>query len=266
MLVESLDFIEKHLCDEIKTADVAAACCCSKSTLEKLFQCINHISVHEYMVRRRMMLAARRIAQRPEESLLSIALEYGYQSHEAFTRAFRNVWDLNPSEFRKRKFVELYPKILGPPRVLEAAEEGEMILMRNVDISQLYDVFKERKDCYFICCDVKKMMSINKIAHKAGDLAIIEALRRMEEAAGEEDMIFRIGGDEFCILTDSDSQEKAESVAGKIRGQNDKTFQYEGQEIPLSMHVVAVRYEGGQLNYGGLFTKLHSAIREGKQR
>ena len=110
------------------------------------------------------------------------------------------------------------------------------------------------------------MMSINKIVHKAGDLAIIEALRRMEEAAGEEDMIFRIGGDEFCILTDSDSQEKAESVAGKIRGQNDKTFQYEGQEIPLSMHVVTARYEGGRLNYGDLFTKLHTAIREGKQQ
>lgn len=260
LLVESLNFIENHLCEEIKVADIANACCCSKSTLEKLFQCINHISVHEYVVRRRMMLAARRIAEHPEESLLAIALEYGYQSHEAFTRAFKNVWDVNPSEFRNRKFVELYPR-LGEP-----IKEGEMIFMKNVDISQLYDVFQERKNCYFICCDIKKMMSINEIAHKAGDLAIIEALRRMEEAAGEEDMIFRIGGDEFCILTDSSSQERAESTAEKISGQNEKTFCYEEQEIPLSLHVVTAKYEGERLNYVGLFTKLHSAICEGKQR
>ena len=58
LLVLGLEYIEEHIKDDIKTQDIALACHCSKSTLEKLFQCVNGISVHSYIVRRRMMLAA----------------------------------------------------------------------------------------------------------------------------------------------------------------------------------------------------------------
>lgn len=55
LLAGALQYMEDHLCDEIRTEDVAAACFCSKSTLEKLFRCVNNITVREYLVRRRMM-------------------------------------------------------------------------------------------------------------------------------------------------------------------------------------------------------------------
>lgn len=50
----SLEYIENHLESDIRTEDVARACYCSKSTLEKLFRCINNISVRDYLIRRRM--------------------------------------------------------------------------------------------------------------------------------------------------------------------------------------------------------------------
>lgn len=94
LLSISLAYMEDHLCEDIKTEDVARECYCSKSTLEKLFRCVEHISVHDYIVRRRMMKAARLMMDKQDMALLDIALMYGYSTNESFTRAFKQVWEL----------------------------------------------------------------------------------------------------------------------------------------------------------------------------
>ncbi|MDE5865079.1 MAG: AraC family transcriptional regulator, partial [Lachnospiraceae bacterium] len=96
LLMAALEYIELHLSDEIKTEDIAGICFCSKSTLEKLFRSVHNISVHEYIVRRRMMLAAKKISQYPEIPILDIAIEYGYSTHESFARAFEQIWNCKP--------------------------------------------------------------------------------------------------------------------------------------------------------------------------
>ena len=66
LLLTALEYIENHLRDEIRTEDITGACFCSKSTLEKLFRSVNRISVHDYLVRRRMMKAARMLKEEPD--------------------------------------------------------------------------------------------------------------------------------------------------------------------------------------------------------
>ena len=259
LLMAAFEYIEIHLCDEIRTEDIACACFCSKSTLEKLFRRVYHTSVHEYIIRRRMMLAARKISGQPEISILDIALEYGYSTHESFTRAFEQIWNCKPSEFRNAKFTELFPRLTAPPM------KGDNYIMqkRHVDISELYDLFQERKDCFFVLCDIKHMIDINEISHKAGDLAILEQMRRMTAASGEEDIVFRIGGDEFCILTSSSEIAYAERIADNIRSMNDQTFPYEDREIPLFLHVAIVSLKECQ-RYEEVFAGLHNALLAGK--
>lgn len=260
LLMTALEYIEVHLRDEIKTEDVAAACFCSKSTLEKLFRSVHDISVHEYIVRRRMMLAAKKLSMQPGLSILDIAVEYGYSTHESFARAFEQVWHCRPSELRTKKFTELFPRLSVPP------QKGEDYIMqrRHVDISELYDLFQERKDCFFVVCDIKHMLAINDISIKAGDLAILEQMRRMTAASGEDDIVFRIGGDEFCILTVSSDAAYAEQIAEKIRGMNEQTFSYESQEIPLTLHVTAISLKECS-RYEEVFAGLHNAIKESKE-
>ena len=135
---------------------------------------------------------------------------------------------------------------------------------RNVDISELYDLFKERRDCYFVCVDIKHLVPINEISHKAGDLAILESLNRMNQAAGEDDIVFRIGGDEFCMLTNSEDAVYAEEKAAKIRACNGDTFDYEDKKIPLSLHVVVTKSDSKNVRYNELFEKLHMAIKDCK--
>lgn len=260
LLLAALEYIEAHLCDEIKTEDVAVTCFCSKSTLEKIFRSVCDISVHEYIVRRRMMLAAKKLSQQPGISILDIALEYGYSTHESFARAFKQIWNCKPSEFREVKFTELFPRLCIPPK------KGDNYIMqrRHVDISELYDLFQERKDCFFVLCDIKHMVAINEISRKAGDLAILEQMRRMTAASGEDDVVFRIGGDEFCILTESNNITYAQQIADKICSMNNQVFLYENQEIPLTLYVSTIRLKEC-CRYEEVFAGLHNAIKDSKE-
>ncbi len=261
LLANALTYIENHLDKEIKTQDVADACFCSKSTLEKLFRCVNNTSVRDYLIRRRMMKAARMIIEEPQTVLLDIALSYGYSTNEAFTRAFKQVWNCNPSDFRHNsRFSELFPRIAMP------LENGDDYMQnrKHVDISELYDLFVTRKECYFVCCDIKHLVPINDIFHKAGDLAILECMNRMLAASSDTDVVFRIGGDEFALLTDSTDISYAEQIAEKIRECNGQTFRYEEQDIPLNLHISITRLESSHVKYNELFTSLHLAIKDSK--
>jgi AraC family transcriptional regulator len=135
---------------------------------------------------------------------------------------------------------------------------------RHVDITELYELFKERKDCYFVCCDIKSLLPINDISHKAGDLAILETAKRMEQAAGNEDIVFRIGGDEFVLLTNSKDILYAENISKCILKKNGQPIIYEGKETPLSMYAGVTRFNGNIIKYDELFIQLHNAIRENK--
>lgn len=259
LLATAIAYMEEHMQEDIRTEDVANACYCSKSTIEKLFRNVNNISVRDYLMRRRMTKAAKTIVEHQELSILDVALMYGYSSNEAFTRAFLQIWNCSPSKFRENAYTwELFPRLNVP------MENGEvdMELRRKYDISELYDLFKSRMGNYFICCDIRSLVPINEISIKAGDIAIIESMRRMDEAAGPEDVVFRIGGDEFAMLTNSDDEAYAQSIVDKILSHNGEPIVYEGQEIPLKLYAGPVKWQGKVLRYNDLFTQLISALRE----
>lgn len=260
LLVASLEFIEGHLCDDFKTEDVASACFCSRSALEKLFRCVNGISVHDYVVRRRMMLAARQLVFHPERSILDIALEYGYSTHESFARAFEQVWNSKPSEFRSSRYSELFPRL----RIISEDGGTGMLGQKHVDISGLYDLFQERKDNFFVCCDVKGLIKFNEISRKVGDLALLESMGRMVNAAGEQDMVFRIGNDSFCVLTAEGGQEYAEQLAARVRDMNGQTFEYEGRQLSLTLYVCVVRLGSKDLKQEELLANLEKEINRSK--
>lgn len=260
LLTAALEFIEQNLDSNIKTSDIANACYCSKSTIEKMFRCINNISVHDYILRRKMTSAARLILSDTDMNLLDVALHFGYSSNESFTRAFEHIWHCKPSEYRKKqRYYELYPRLLCPLKI----GDEYMDTRKHVDISELYDLFQERSNCYFVCCDIKGLIPINNISHAAGDKAIIESLNRILAAAGDEDIVFRIGGDEFALLTDCPDCSYAEQLAKNISEHNGETFDFEGQKISLSLYTSITRLENTK-KYSDLFTNLHNVIRNNK--
>ena len=265
ILIRALEYIEENISNSVKTEDIANHCYCSKSSIEKIFKCLNRISVHDYITRRKMSLAGKMLMERPERTILDVALEFGFSGNEAFTRSFRQVWNMTPSEFRKAEHKAiLFPQYVGYTEIGEGVKDDMM--RKNVDISELYDLFIARRDCYFVCSDIQGLISYNEIARKAGDLAIIEAMRRMEAAAGEEDYVFRIGADEFVMMTNSRDIEYANSVAEKVLKCNGQTFSYEDRELKLGLYVSVVKLKGNEMRYKELFDTLHTQILESKYK
>ncbi len=260
LLTTALSYLEDNLTEKITTEDVAKACYCSKSTLEKLFRCVSHTSVHDYIIRRRMMKAAKILYSHREISILDVAVLYGYTSNEAFTRAFKQVWNCTPSEFRNStRYSELFPRFEFD------LDKGEQI-MKKVDISELYDLLRERIGCHYIIGDIVGLIPINDISRAAGDLALIEAMNRLNNVAGENDIVFRIGPDEFVLLTDSKDMEHVKKLASEIESKNGNTFAYEGKDIPLSLYVlVSTLTKGAHGDSGEMYNQFQNVINEFKK-
>ena len=103
--------------------------------------------------------------------------------------------------------------------------------------------------------------------HEHGDVGIITVSEAIRTISEKDDISARIGGDEFVILTDSSDENYARNIGEDILGHNEEVILWEGKEIPLSLYVRIVRYEGGTaLRYSEFFTMLHNELSEERKR
>lgn len=261
VISDVLEYIETNLTEDIKTDDIANQLLFSKSSIEKLFKFATNISIKDYTIRRRMSKAAKDL-ENSDITLLDLAMKYGYGSNEAFSRAFRSVWMINPSEYRKNpNHFELFPAVKLDGELLEE----KSMFKRKYDISELYDIIKERANCYFVCIDIKNLIPTNEISCEAGDIAILTALKRLENAAGEDDIVFRVGGDEFVALTNSEDAKYAENIINEVLSHNGELIDYKEAEVPLSLYAVYCKRETKPLRYSEFFTLVQDKLNGVKQ-
>lgn len=238
-LRRALEYTEEHLSGDFLQKECAAASMCSLSGLQKLFRYVFHISIGDYVTRRRMTLAAR--ALKSGRSVLDTALDYGYRSPEAFTRAFIRVWGITPQRYAKnRSFTELFPKLDFP----QTAEHkgGEVIMKNRFDITELYDHIRSKEGKYVLCFDTCCLDNINKTyGRKAGDAVIRESLNRIEQACGDDMFMFRIGGDEYVLVTDCSEPEEVKSIALSVMSHNGEMINCDGIELPISLRAGAIK-------------------------
>ncbi len=255
ILSKALDYIEENLGNGVTPEECAQVCCYSLSNMQKLFSCAFHIGISDYISRRRITLAARELIE-TEKTVLEIALKYGYNSHEVFTRAFSRLWGVTPAKFRKNSgFSEIYPKLGRNERLID--EKGNEIMSSKIrfDVSHLYDFISERRGKYAVCFDVCHLMYINDtFGRAAGDAAIAECLRRIDEAAGEDMLLIRVGGDEFVLVTNTSDMAEAQAAADRALAYNGNTVKCGGKEFEVSMRAGFVPIpESGNIRYGELF-------------
>lgn len=132
---------------------------------------------------------------------------------------------------------------------------------RKVDLSELYDLLKSRNDSYVLCFDVRNLMQINEnYGREAGDKAILECLRRIDSLTDDSCILFRIGGDEFALVTGLTNPQEAEQLARKILALNGTPILHNGTEIPVGMRVGGTKITGSNVRHHELFTDLNQAI------
>jgi AraC family transcriptional regulator len=96
---KALWYVESHSRESISLEEIASACKVSAFHLTRAFAASAGRSLMRYVRARRLCEAARRLAG-GAENILEVALDAGYGSHEAFTRAFRDQFGLTPEHVR----------------------------------------------------------------------------------------------------------------------------------------------------------------------
>jgi AraC family transcriptional regulator len=98
-VAKALWYIESHFAQEIDLAEVAAVTGVSRYHMSRAFGLATGFSLMRYVRGRRLTEAARALALGAPD-ILAVAIEAGYGSHEAFTRAFRDQFGLTPEALR----------------------------------------------------------------------------------------------------------------------------------------------------------------------
>lgn len=96
----SIDYIESRLAEEIDPGDAAREAMMSQSNFYRMFFALAGYTVKEYVRLRRISLAAEELAS-GGCCIVDLAVKYGFDSADAFSRAFRRITGHLPSEFRK---------------------------------------------------------------------------------------------------------------------------------------------------------------------
>jgi AraC family transcriptional regulator len=97
--------IERNSSRALSLCEIAEACGVSRSHLAAAFGTASGQSVMKYLRARRLSAAAQALAAGATD-ILTVALESGYASHEAFTRAFRDQFGVTPEVLRERGTLE----------------------------------------------------------------------------------------------------------------------------------------------------------------
>lgn len=132
--------------------------------------------------------------------------------------------------------------------MLRAAEKGTALSVMLLDI----DHFKPLNDEY---------------GHQAGDRALCEIARRIDQVIRDTDVAFRFGGEEFLVLLPGARQAQAEFVAERLREAIDaRPFVTDGESIHLTASFGVVACRIGQEPWEDCVRRADQALYRAKDR
>ncbi|MDZ5648109.1 AraC family transcriptional regulator [Nitrospirillum sp. BR 11828] len=100
-LADLLSWIEDNLDQPLTLDDIAARMALSPYHFSRLFTARMGRSVMAHVRGRRLVKAAQRLASDPDVRLIDLAFDCGFDSQEAFTRAFGRIFGVAPGRFRQ---------------------------------------------------------------------------------------------------------------------------------------------------------------------
>lgn len=122
-------YIEDNLTEELSIDDIAAQAYVSSFHFQRIFSALCGITVGEYIRSRRLTAAAEELS-RSDAKVIDIAVKYGYESHDSFTRAFTRFHGVSPSAAKERG---VHLRSFAPLRIRFTLEGGTIMEYKIVE-------------------------------------------------------------------------------------------------------------------------------------
>lgn len=125
----AVQYIEEHLTEELKMAEIAANVYVSEFHFQRIFSALCGFTVGEYIRMRRLTLAGEELS-RSDARVIDIAVKYGYDSQDSFSRAFTRFHGISPKA-AKEQGAGL--RAFAPLRIRLTLEGGTMMEYKIVE-------------------------------------------------------------------------------------------------------------------------------------
>lgn len=125
---KAIQYIEEHITEELTAARISENINISSFYFQKGFAMLCGFTIAEYIRNRRLALAGNDLAT-GEEKIIDIAMKYGYDSPDSFTRAFTRFHGVTPTAARKE---QVMLKSFAPLKVKLLLEGGYIMDYRIV--------------------------------------------------------------------------------------------------------------------------------------
>ncbi|TYR74676.1 AraC family transcriptional regulator [Rossellomorea vietnamensis] len=108
---ECIGYIEENLQGTIEMEELARLTYSSKFHFQRMFNMLTGFTVAEYIRKRRLTLAAQELSNSGAK-VIDVALRYGYETPESFSKAFRRAHGVSPSQVRNQEVsLKAFPRI-----------------------------------------------------------------------------------------------------------------------------------------------------------
>ena len=131
-IFKAIEFIESHLQEDLAVAQIADAAGYSLFHFMRKFNQTVHHTPYDYLMRRRLSEAAKALVQ-SDLRILDIACDYGFHDQETFSRVFRRMFQMTPSQCRKQNGITT--RCLMAAKTIEDLQfiNGEHFHMPHID-------------------------------------------------------------------------------------------------------------------------------------
>jgi len=139
-----LDYVEKHISDELTLDELAHVAGFSKYHFHRVFKSIVNESLYQYILRQRLEKSASLFTHNVDMSITEVAFKFGFSDSAVFARAFKKFYGMSASQYKefiskKGKVDSNNRKDTGPftaynKGVIKNKQEDERMLNVNVEV------------------------------------------------------------------------------------------------------------------------------------
>ncbi len=148
-----IEYIEEHLTDKIDYNELAKIMAVSEQSMQRIFVFITDMSLAEYIKRRRFSKAYEEL-RNTNVRVIDLAMKYQYESEISFSRAFKSIFNMTPSDAKKNHadFI-LFPVFQFNNRKeyfykLQKVEKKELYAYRTKDAKTKDDLLFRIRELY----------------------------------------------------------------------------------------------------------------------